>query len=175
MKKFFGHLHTINKHRFIVFKHCCKAGIFFRGLVHDLSKYSPVEFNVSVKYFQGNRSPNEKERELKGYSSAWLHHKGRNLHHFEYWYDYNKEVHAYAPIKMPLKYLKEMFCDRVAASKVYKGKKYKDSDPLEYLVVHHTARLMHKDTANELVKWLTMLSEVGEKETFKYIRKKKYY
>ena len=71
----------------MVLKHCIKAGIFWRGLLHDLSKYSPSEFLAGVKYFQGNRSPNEMERELFGYSSAWLHHKGRNRHHFEYWND----------------------------------------------------------------------------------------
>lgn len=88
-KNFRGHLRTVNQHRKMVLKHCIKAGIPIRGLLHDLSKYSPTEFIPGVLYFQGNRSPNEKEREISGYSKAWMHHKGRNRHHFEYWTDYN--------------------------------------------------------------------------------------
>ena len=85
LKGFFGHLRTINRHRHKVIAHCAKAGILWQGLRHDLSKYSPTEFIPGVKYFQGTRSPNEAERELNGYSLAWMHHKGRNRHHFEYW------------------------------------------------------------------------------------------
>ena len=103
---FFRHLHTVNKHRFKVFIHCVKAGIFFQGLVHDLSKYHPTEFFIGVKYFQGTRSPNDAEREEKGLSTAWIHHKGRNKHHFEYWYDSNPASHQNEPVKMPMKFLR---------------------------------------------------------------------
>lgn len=74
-----------------------------------------------MKYFQGTRSPNEAERELNGYSLAWMHHKGRNRHHFEYWIDVDPVEKIYKPVKMPLRFLAEMFCDRVAASKIYRG------------------------------------------------------
>ena len=87
IKNFFGHLSTINEHRFLVMKHCFRVGLYKQGLTHDLSKYSPTEFIPGVKYFQGDRSPNNAQREHEGYSSAWLHHKGRNKHHFEYWTD----------------------------------------------------------------------------------------
>ncbi|MEE0928097.1 MAG: DUF5662 family protein, partial [Acutalibacteraceae bacterium] len=72
------HFLTVSKHRNKVMVHCMRAGIPMRGLLHDLSKFSPTEFIAGAKYFQGNRSPNEMERELFGYSAAWLHHKGRN-------------------------------------------------------------------------------------------------
>ena len=91
VKNFFGHLKTVVVHRHKVLVHCCKAGIIKRGLLHDLSKFSPTEFCQGVKHYQGNRSPNEMEREIYGFSKAWLHHKGRNRHHFEYWTDYNGE------------------------------------------------------------------------------------
>ncbi|MCQ2386224.1 MAG: DUF5662 family protein, partial [Clostridia bacterium] len=80
----FRHFRTITKHRHQVIRHCFKAGIGFQGLFHDLSKYSLTEFIPGAKYYLGTKSPNEKERELFGYSSAWLHHKGRNKHHFEF-------------------------------------------------------------------------------------------
>ena len=87
------HLRTINHHKLLVMKGCFKVGLYRQGLMHDLSKYTPSEFLVGCKYYQGNRSPNNAEREATGVSSAWLHHKGRNKHHYEYWIDYslNKE------------------------------------------------------------------------------------
>ena len=154
---------------------CFKAGIPLRGLLHDLSKFSPYEFIAGAKYYQGNRSPNEMERELFGYSSAWMHHKGRNRHHFEYWTDINTKTKQYEPVKMPLKYLKEMFCDRVAASKIYKAEKYTDSYPLEYFNKGKAADKMHKDTALMLEKLLTMLRDSGEDATFEFIRNLKKY
>ena len=169
------HFLTITKHRNAVMRHCFKAGIPIRGLLHDLSKYSPTEFLPGVKYFQGTRSPNEQERELFGFSKAWMHHKGRNRHHFEYWNDVNPNSKRYEPVKMPIKYLKEMFCDRVAASKIYQGKNYVDSHPLDYFKRGRAADYMHKDTANMLEKWLIMLKEEGEKATFKHIKKLKNY
>ena len=167
----FKHLHTINKHRWYVIRHCRRAGIFFGGLRHDLSKYSPTEFIPGIRYYQGTRSPNERERELFGYSEAWMHHKGRNKHHFEYWNDLNTETKRYEPVPMPMRYLKEMFCDRVAASKIYRGKEYTDSYPLEYFKRGNAREKMHKSTADMLESWLVMLAERGEKETFRHIKR----
>ena len=89
-----------------------------------MSKYTPTEFIPGVKFYTGHRSPNEGEREVFGYSKAWMHHKGRNRHHFEYWVDYNIETHRNEPVEMPYNYVAEMYCDRLAASKIYNGKKY---------------------------------------------------
>lgn len=169
------HFLTITRHRNTVCRHCFKAGIPLRGLLHDLSKYSPKEFGAGAKYFQGNRSPNEKEREIFGFSEAWMHHKGRNLHHFEYWNDINPKTKMYEPVKMPLVFVKEMFCDRVAASKIYQGKNYTDSHPYEYFKRGNAAKFMHIETADLLEKLLIMLRDKGEKETFSYIRKLKDY
>ncbi|MBP3503922.1 MAG: catalase [Bacilli bacterium] len=172
---FFKHLHTVNKHRFKVFIHCAKAGIFFQGLVHDLSKYHPTEFLVGVKYYQGTRSPNDAEREEKGMSTAWIHHKGRNKHHFEYWNDLDMKDHVYKSVKMPIKYVKEMFCDRIAACKIYLKKSYTDSSALDYYIKKRAKDLMHPETAKLLEEWLRFLSINGEKQTFKMIRKEKNY
>ena len=76
------HFITVTRHRHKVFVHCVKVGIPLQGLLHDLSKYSLTEFVPGAKYYRGNRSPNEAEREDIGYSKAWMHHKGRNKHHF---------------------------------------------------------------------------------------------
>ena len=168
-----NHLKTINAHKRLVFEHCVKAGIPLQGITHDLSKYSPSEFLVGVKYFQGTRSPNVEERIETGYSSAWMHHKGRNKHHFEYWFDNDMQSFSILPVEMPVKYVKEMFCDRVAASKVYKKDTYTDRTPLEYYLAHDYSNIMHPKTMALLEKLMRMLAEEGEEKTFAYIRKMK--
>ena len=165
------HFKTVYEHRKLVREHCFKLGLYRQGIMHDLSKYAPVEFWRGAKYYQGNRSPNNKEREVTGRSMAWLHHKGRNKHHFEYWIDVNPDSKVYEPVEMPTRYLIEMFCDRVAASKIYRGSNYKDSDPLDYFLMGmKRGRPMHKNTAKRLHFLLKMLAEKGEKKTFAYIR-----
>ncbi len=164
------HFITISKHRNKVVSHCFKAGIGFQGMFHDMSKYSPAEFIPGAKYYQGTRSPNEQERELFGYSVAWMHHKGRNKHHFEYWNDLNMKTKLYEPVPMPINYIAEMFCDRVAASKIYKGSDYTDSSALEYYLRGNARIKMHSSTADILEEWLNMLAEKGEKDTFAHIK-----
>lgn len=170
-----GHFLTITRHRHMVMKHCVLAGIPIRGLFHDLSKYSPTEFVKGALYFQGSRSPNEGERENYGFSFAWMHHKGRNKHHFEYWNDYDPVTKRPEPVKMPLVYVKEMFCDRVAAGKIYNGDNYSDADPLSYFMRAKGRRVIHPDTSELLERLLVMLKEKGEKRTFAYIRRLKKY
>lgn len=170
LKNLIGHFRTITRHRHKVIAHCRKAGIFWQGLRHDLSKYSPTEFWLGVKYYQGTRSPNEGERDAYGYSLAWMHHKGRNKHHFEYWTDYYPPTKTMQPVKMPLRYVAEMFCDRVAAGKIYQGDKYTDRSPLEYFLSAKSRRVIHPETSALIESLLTMLAEKGEEETFAYLR-----
>lgn len=171
MGSFFGHLKTVCRHRHKVFLHCVKAGIPMRGLFHDLSKFSPTEFIPGVKYWQGTRSPNEVEREKFGHSRAWMHHKGRNLHHYEYWNDINPKTKQVEPIKMPPKYFAEMVCDRIAASKIYQGKNYQNSHPLEYFRRGRGHMFIHEETAHELEFILTLLAEKGEDAAFAEVRR----
>ena len=166
------HFKVITRHKWEVMKNCFRLGLYKQGLLHDLSKYSPTEFRIGVKYFQGDRSPNAAERDELGYSTAWMHHKGRNKHHFEYWTDVSKDRMQLVGVKMPPRYLAEMFADRVAASKIYKGKDYTDRTSLDYFKNGTDYALMHPDTYKELLFLLTMLAEKGEKKTFHYIRKK---
>lgn len=141
--------------------------------MHDLSKYSPSEFIPGVKYYQdGHRSPNNAQREDEGVSKAWLHHKGRNKHHFEYWIDYDVEGNStiLAGMKMPVKYVAEMFCDRVAASRIYNKDKYKDSDSLDYYIKGLGHYIMHPETDELLHNLLKMFADKGEEYTFAYIK-----
>ena len=101
LRNILGHFKTITHHRHLVLRGCFRVGLYWQGLCHDLSKYSPTEFWTGVRYYQGTRSPNAAEREEKGYSEAWMHHKGRNRHHFEYWTDLNMKTGRYEPVPMP--------------------------------------------------------------------------
>ena len=149
---------------------CFRVGLYWRGLTHDLSKYSPTEFLSGIKYYQGTRSPNTAEREEKGYSEAWMHHKGRNRHHYEYWTDLSLETRQYESVEMPRRYLVEMVMDRRAACMTYQGKNYRDDSALRYFERGLEREFMHPQTAKELEFILTMLAEKGEKETFRFIK-----
>ncbi len=176
LKNAYDHFVTITNHRHLVRKHCFEMGLFVQGLLHDISKYAPVEFLVGVKYFQGNRSPNNAEREATGRSLAWLHHKGRNRHHLEYWIDYtvnrnDKTKYPLCGTKMPVKYVAEMFADRMAACKIYQGKDYTDASPWKYYKKGREHYLLHEKSRKQLEFMLKMLAARGEEETFAYIRR----
>ena len=170
MSKAWRHFCTINRHRRLVRQGCFRVGLYWQGLTHDLSKYSPTEFLIGVKFYQGTRSPNAAERDIFGYSTAWMHHKGRNRHHYEYWTDMNPVTKQYESVPMPRKYLAEMVMDRRAACKVYEGEKYDDGSALRYFEKSRERVLMNETTRRELGYLLTMLRDQGEKETFRYIK-----
>ena len=166
--KWLKHFNTINNHKYWVMHYCFKAGLYKQGILHDLSKYNPAEFLVGAKYFLGNDSPNNAERRDIGYSSSWLHHKGRNKHHWEYWVDFTRS--GLKPAKMPNRYILEMFCDRVAASMIYQGKNYHDHHPLEYYNGGKHSYIMHPHTRSLLEKLLIYLDEHGLDATIQYIK-----
>ncbi len=166
-----GHLKTINAHKAEVMRLCFKLGLYRQGLMHDLSKYSPKEFITGTIYYTGKKSPNTVERQITGKSEAWLHHKGRNRHHFEYWIDYGKEPDTQMQgMVMPLRCVVEMFCDRIAASKTYNKEIYNDSMPYEYFMKNKDHYMMHPQTMRLLGKLLVMLKKYGEEETLSYIK-----
>lgn len=171
--KTFKHFHTVNKHRWFVFLYSIKAGIPFRGLVHDLSKYSPTEFFESVKYYDGSKSPIHFAKLDKGYSVAWLHHKGRNKHHYEYWEDLNKDGRYGSFI--PYKYAVECICDKLSAGRVYNGKNFNNNQPLDYWnkVDKKSLIKIHPGIAEFTEVILTKISTDGINDTLnsKYLKK----
>lgn len=172
--KLIKHFITITRHRHMVMKYCFKCGLYMQGVKHDLSKYSPTEFFASFPHYTGTHSPLTEERYTKGYSSSWIHHKGRNKHHPEYWVDIDLKTNTYKPKRMPDSYIAEMFCDRIAASINYNIDSYKKgtfdkSIPLNYLLTHDTV-IMHPSTKRKIIFLLEMYRDKKEKEVFKYIK-----
>ncbi len=169
----FAHFKTITHHRHLVLRYCFRLGLYRQGLMHDLSKYSPTEFLRGAKYYQGYRSPNDAERRDIGMSIAWMHHKGRNRHHFEYWTDYRIEDGKSVGIKpciMPMRYVAEMFCDRLAACRIYLGNAYTDASAYDYFMHSKARTLMHEETAAQLEVMLRKVRDEGETAAFSYVK-----
>ena len=167
--KWLQHLKSITQHKIKVTWLCFRCHLFKQGLLHDLSKYSYIELKTGFKYYQGYRSPIDAEKEEKGYSLGWLHHKGRNKHHWEYWLDFGKD--GIYPCQMPVNYVIEMFCDRVAASMIYQKEKYTDSSALDYYIQGRDKILIHPNTDALIFSLLTYLSKNGLDKTIEYIKK----
>ena len=170
--KAIDHFRTITKHHILVRNYCFRAGMYWQGLTHDLSKYSPAEFLVGCRYYQGNRSPNNAEREATGVSMAWLHHKGRNRHHFEHWVDYSLDPdYVIMGARMPKKYIAEMAIDRISACRTYMGDSYTDASPLAYFLKSRDKLwFVEKHTKKELEGLLRILERYGEDCLIRYIR-----
>ena len=175
IKNLAGHFRTITHHKVLVTRMCFQVGLYKQGFFHDLSKYHPIEFLPGVKYYQGNRSPISKEKELHGMSEGWLHHKGRNPHHFEYWIDYRfgpamaadgvkngDRAPALVGMKMSKRYVAEMIIDRVCASKNYQKENYTDRSALDYYNKGRAAMLVDPETDFLARYLLTMLAVKGE-------------
>lgn len=126
MNKTWEHFKLVMTHKKNVYKLCRRVGIPWRGITHDLSKFSPIEFIESVKYYNGERSPIEVCKNINGVSKAWQHHKGRNTHHWQYWLD-NTDNGIVGRL-MPFEDVLEMLCDQFAAGMTYK----KDAWNLDY-------------------------------------------
>ena len=171
-KKFWGHLHTVNSHRLKVFRLCCKVGIPIQGLLHDLSKYSRIEFWEGVKYYQGDYSPIHNCKKENGYSEAWLHHKGRNKHHYEYWYDY-ESTNETPP--MPFKYFLEMICDTLSAGMTYQGKDWTKEYQLSYWTRTKERVRMNEAQKIALEKVYKEIAKKGIKEVLNKKAIKKIY
>ena len=163
LKNAIKHFILITHHKWVVFKLCCKIGEPWRGFVHDLSKYSPTEFGESIKYYVGNHSPITEAKKDKGYSDAWLHHKGRNKHHTQYWVDY--DAPEIAPI-IPYKYAAEMICDKLAAGIIYKGKEWTKEYELSDWIEREKDKLdIHPKIKDFVTVVLTQVAEQGIDKT----------
>lgn len=163
--KFFAHLRTVLLHKWEVFKLMRACGKGWQGFWHDMSKFSPVEFFESVKYYDGTQSPINLAREDKGYSAAWLHHKGRNKHHSQYWIDYSFGNITCAEI--PWKYLLEFICDGVAAGKVYcknAGKEWTEDNPLDYWIRVDSKSVINNNTKVKIEFYYSFIKYYGLKD-----------
>ena len=172
LKNIVKHFIVITRHILLVFKLCCKVGQPWRGFVHDLSKYSPTEFWEGVKYFNGKHSPITDCKKDKGYSEAWLHHRGRNKHHTDYWVDLSSPDKT--PI-IPYPYVAEMLCDKLAAGMIYKGKEWTKEYELEYWLNERDKTLVNDQIDTLITDFFTQISENGVEKTLTKENVRKLY
>lgn len=168
----FRHIKTVLKHKWVVFKLCVRAGIPWQGIVHDLSKFSITELKESIKYYTGKRSPLAIAKEEKGFSEAWLHHKGHNKHHYQYWYDY--EAPNSTPM-MPYKYIVELICDSFAAGIVYQGKNWTKEYQLSYWNRTKTRAKIPQELMNLLDEVYQTVADEGIKQVINSKRLREIY
>lgn len=172
LDRLFGHIGTVCTHKKYVMKACFKMGLYRQGILHDMSKFSPTEFIPSVKYYSGTFSPNATDRVLTGVSVSWLHHKGRNKHHFEYWTDYTPRTAPYiVGCRMPLKYVAEMVADRYAACVAYNGATYNQGDAWKYYERGANHIIIDDDTKAVLEAALMIMRDEGEDAAFLFMKK----
>ena len=159
--KLWRHFKTVCRHKSVVFQECRACGITWQGIKHDMSKFSAAEFVPSAKYFQGNRSPIEAEKEDCGYSFAWLHHKGTNPHHWEFWTDFAESDGSIITNKIPYKYVVEMICDWIGAGKVYQKEAWTPESPMIHYRKMRKGRHFHPETDELIITFLQCIKEKG--------------
>lgn len=113
----FRHFKKVCTHKHWVFYYCCKVGIPFQGLVHDLSKFSPTEFWESVKYYQGTSSPidacKKEEWMVHIWGGAWNHdanpsiEKDLGIKKGYYYFDTEEEKNKFIQLIRQDKYEKQ--------------------------------------------------------------------
>ena len=162
MNNLIKHLKLIKTHRKYVRHACFKMGIPIQGLLHDLSKYSIIELRIA-RYYIGSVSPHDRARSILGYSPSWCHHRNRNKHHSEYWVDSFEKQNA---VKMPYKYVIEMFCDFIAAGKAYEKENWTVKTPWNYWITKCQGRILDYETKYLFEKLLWNLHEAADEQSF---------
>jgi hypothetical protein len=155
MNKYLKYIKTVLVHKWYVFVECVKEGIIWQGIVHDLSKFSPTEFKASVKYWCDDHTMED----AINYQIAWLNHIHHNKHHWQNWVYYEDDTNEFYVLKIPEKYLKEMYCDLIGASKAYNKGKFDKKEPLRYFLNDNCSKLLCEDDKNYLIKKLEKLAE----------------
>lgn len=144
------YLSYVLRHKWFVFVAACKLGIPWRGLVHDLSKFSPAEWFPYVEHFHGKKA--KAWRDNTGYYKptdtgdpafdvAWLHHANHNDHHWQYWTQVEDDQKSVKVHPMPDARRREMLADWRGAGRA-QGK----PDTLAWYTKNRDKMLLHPDT-----------------------------
>lgn len=145
MKNDIKYLKYLFKHKWYVAKECFKRGLYWQGIIHDLSKFLPSEYFAYRDYFYNNPENDENYKSLNkvlnrsfteelslliykakikrikdNFDYAWCYHQKRNKHHFQYFLLKNDDG-TLRPLEMPIKYRKETLSDWAGCSYALKG------------------------------------------------------
>lgn len=109
------------RHKYWVFVASRKCDVSMgRALVHDLSKLKPSEWLPYARTFY---KPDGRSQYLPtdDFQYAWLHHQKANRHHWQYWV-LTMDTGLRIPMRMPMKYVREMVADWMGAGRAITGK-----------------------------------------------------
>lgn len=161
-------LKTIIVHKHKVFKAMAKAGYPIKGLLHDMSKFSPTEFFELARGQGYGYSPVDVNKEVKGYCEAWQHHKGHNPHHWEHWVDRLSD--GGVGVKIPFRYMAEMFCDYMGAGQTYQGKDWTPQSAYKYWETLRVKSIFHPESLSLMDGWFEDLITNGLNWTLKHLK-----
>lgn len=110
MKHYLSYLRYVLHHKWFVFVECCKLGISWLGIVHDLSRLYPDEFCAYAASAPYNKANKPVDIAI-AFEYAWNDHQHRNKHHFEYWVHFDYHTHEMRLLPIPDMYRREMLAD----------------------------------------------------------------
>lgn len=153
--KYLKYINYVLRHKWYVGVECFKKGLFWRGLVHDLSKFRPSELFPYTNFFFGKHdgmfgknSPRDKTGYYKpvdtgdsAFDNAWFCHQKRNKHHWQYWTIPDEA--KVKPLEIPEKYVDEMMCDWIGAAKAQKA-----GSIVKWWLANKDKMVYHPDTIN---------------------------
>ncbi len=116
-----AYLWYILRHKWFVYLASKKTGCsFWRALIHDWTKFLPIEWKPYAETFY-NHDGSKRYEESPEFHGAWLHHQKWNKHHWQYWMLYEDDGGWFAT-DMPEKYILEMVADWMGAGRAITGK-----------------------------------------------------
>lgn len=146
MKKHLQYLNYLVRHKWFVAAACFRRGLYWQGVVHDLSKFRPREWLPYAEFFYGT------EKNRNAFDRAWLDHQHANPHHWQHWVLRNDNGSTVV-LEMPEKYVVEMVCDWEGAGRAITGK---SGTTLDWYSKNFHKMLLHPDTrtrVEELLKF----------------------
>jgi hypothetical protein len=150
MWQYWSHLKYTIRHKYHVMVACTKEGMILRGILHDLSKFTPSEFTGYANFFfnpDGSRKEDldaNSEEIKRAFGDAFLHHQTSNAHHWQYWI---KRTNGHTVVNpMPADIAAEMICDWIGAARA--NYQNEPGIPLPWYKQNRSRILLHTDTRN---------------------------
>ena len=142
-------------HKWFVFLECIKRGLFWRGVVHDTSKFLPSEWFPYARFFYGKDSTQgsreSRYQSIKGaqgyFQRAWQKHLMRNSHHWQNWVNI-QDVGIQVVMEMPRQLAIEMVCDWIGAGRAqgYYSKKHPLHEVKKWYKKNMSKIILHPNT-----------------------------
>lgn len=139
MKKYWRYFLYLWRHKWFVFRECARYGLYWRGVMHDATKFLPAEFFPYACYYFSGRPIGADDQQR--YNLAWLYHQKRNKHHQQFWFMVTGDRQLLF-FPMPDEYRKEMVSDWRGAALAKRSAK----NAREWYLERRDKILLHPET-----------------------------